>query len=148
MLSVSKVVKPGQYCRYSTTELPAGIPTAGPQCQAVVVAASVVHSSDVPGLPDKMKPHGIAYLLRGFRTEAYGDPPRKVDDSIYYKSSDGRAWSLHSKDNPDHHRNILTSTDMNGLIDDWDLPTASKGPLDKYRTKGAYLSFTEPFGKE
>lgn len=139
------LVKTGQYCLYPSSNIPAGIPTAGSDCQAVVVAASVFYESDVPGLPQSMIPSGTVYLWRGFRTKASDDPPRKVDDCLYFVNSKGQAWSVHFKDSPDHHNNILSSTDMKGLINDWDLPTTSKGQLKQYREKGALLDFKEPF---
>lgn len=141
-----KLVRRGEFCLFASFDVPPDIPKAGSNCQAVVVAASVMHSSDVPGLTPPLTPSGTVFLWRGFRTQTSGSPSRKVDDCLYYQSSDGKAWSLHSKASTDHHRNILTSTGMKGLIDDWDLPSLPKGTLDQYRSAGGNLSFFKPFG--
>ena len=60
--ALSRSVKPGEYCLYPSSDIPAGIPSAGPNCQAVLIAASVMHSSDVPGLPESAAPYGTVFL--------------------------------------------------------------------------------------
>lgn len=141
-----RLVKSGEFRLYPSSTPAPGIPKAGPDCQAVVLAASVMQSSKVPGLPPSCAPSGTVYLWRGFRTKVSDSPPRKVDDCLYYASQDGSAWSLHSKSSTDHHNFILSSTDMKGLINDWDLPSAPEGKLEEYRKTGAQLSFYKPFG--
>ena len=56
-------------------------------------------------------------------------------------SSDGTAWSWHLKDSPDHQNDLLSSTDMAGLINDWNLPSKSEGTLGEYWIEGATLDF-------
>ena len=58
----SRIVKPGEYHLYPSPDLPPGIPKTGLRCQAVVLAASVMQSSDAPGLPKSCKPSGTVYL--------------------------------------------------------------------------------------
>jgi hypothetical protein len=92
-----------------------------------------------------MTPHGEVYLWRGFRTIPGDSPPRKVDDCIYYRSKDGKEWSLHSKESPDHHWYIMSGSGMAELIDDHNLPSASSGSLAGYRSRGGNLDFDKPF---
>ena len=139
-------VQPGEFQLFPSTDMPGDIPLAGTDCQAVVIAALNIYSSDVPGLPANMTPDGTVYLWRGFRTDKEGDPPRKVDEALYFASSEGIAWTLHSKESSDHHRDIMSSTDMSGLTDDWDLPSLWRGTLGDYRIAGAHLDFFGPFG--
>ena len=138
----------GEYCRYSvSSQLPDGVPWGGPNSQCVVVAASWHNGSEIPGLPPNMSPQGNVYLWRGFRTITGDSPMRKVDDCLYYQSDDGRAWRLHSKDSPDHHWYIMSGSGLGALIQDYDLPSASRGNIADYRSEGASLDFEEPFRK-
>lgn len=136
----------GEYCSYSaSSQLPAMVPWGGSDCECVVLAASSFSGSEVPGLPSDMAPQGTVYLWRGFRTISSGSPPRKVDDCLYYHSNDGTAWSLHSKDSPDHHLYIMSGSGMGALIQDHNLPSASRGSIADYRAAGANLDFVKPF---
>ncbi len=145
--AISSYVEPETYRLFASSEKPADIPDAGPKTQAVVVAASQLSSSAVPGLPRVMTPSGVVILVRSFRSDSSGVPPRKVDDSLYYESSNGLAWRLHSKGSSDHHLNIVTSTGLAGLMHDFNMPQQSSGTLDQYQTAGGNLDFTGPFGK-
>ena len=134
-----------EFRRFDAGSLPVGIPTPGRTWQAVVVAASSMSSSAVPGLPSQMSPVGTVYLWRGFRPSSGSQSPRKVDEAVFYSAEDGTAWQLHSKESPDHHRYIMSASGLGGLIEDYSLPSASAGTLEEYRSKGARLSFEDPF---
>ena len=136
----------GEYRLFSaSSQLPAGVPWGGSSVQCVVLASSSFSGPDIPGLPSNMTPRGTVYLWRGFRTIPGGSPPRKVDDCLYYQSSDGKAWSLHSKDSPDHHCYIMSGSGLGALIQDHSLPSASRGSIADYRSEGANLDFEKPF---
>ena len=143
--SLANEISPGEYCLYSTsTQIPAGVPWGSSDFQCVVVAASSYSGSQIIGLPSDIAPHGNVYLWRGFRTISGGSPPRKVDDCLYYQSSDGRAWRLHSKASPDHHWYIMSGSGLGSLIQDHNLPSASRGRIHDYRSGGANLDFEKP----
>ena len=144
----STLVSPGEYIYMPSSDVPEEIPQAGSDCQAVFIACAEMHSSDVPRLPHSLTPSGAVYWWRGFRTYPNDSPPRKVDDCLYYESSDGVAFSLHSKDSPDHYNHILTSMDMGGLISDWHLPSEAHGTLEMYIQEGHRLGFTIRFGED
>ncbi|RJX17699.1 MAG: hypothetical protein C4570_07800 [Ammonifex sp.] len=138
-------VEPGHYRLYPSSEVPPGISCGGPDCEAVIVAASTFDGSKVTGLGPACTPEGTVYLWMGLRTMPLGSPPRKSDYSIYFKGRDGVPRSLHSKSSTDHHNQILTSTGLDGLVSDWRLPAAPEGTLKDYRDSKK-LSFYEPFG--
>ena len=144
MNAFANAVPLGEYRRFEPNSLPQGIPTPGRAWQAVVIAASTISSSAVPGLPGNMSPDGPLYLWRGFRPSSGSSLPRKVDEAIFFRGQDGTAWQLHSKESPDHHRHIMSSSGLGGLIEDYDLPSASAGTVSEYRADGASLSFEGP----
>jgi len=144
--SLKNEIPLGEYCMYSaSSQIPAGVPWGGSDFQCVVVAASSYTGSEIPELPSDMAPHGNVYLWRGFRTIPSGARPRKVDDCLYFQSSDGRAWRLHSKDSSDHHWFIMSGSGLSSLIQDHNLPSASRGSIVNYRSEGANLNFEKPF---
>lgn len=144
--SLPEEVPIGEYRLYSaSSRLPADVPWGGPEFQCVVVAASSFSGSEIPNLPSGMTPKGTVYLWRGFRTIPGGSPPRKVDDCLYYRNGDGVAWSLHSKDSPDHHKHIMSGSGLGNLLQDYNLPSTSAGYIANYISKGADLDFKKPF---
>jgi hypothetical protein len=145
MTKLSSLVNPGNYIRYGSSEKPGGLPWGGANCRAIVVAASTFEATPLPDIPETNSPDGNVYLIRYFRTYPRKLIPYKVDDALYWVDRDGNPWSIHSKDSPDHHLNIMTSSDLSGLIKDHNLPTASQGSLKEYRKAGARIDFTEPF---
>jgi len=144
--SLKSAVPLGEYCMYSaSSQLPVGVPWGGPKCQRVVVAASSHTGSEIPGLPSNLAPVGPVILWRAFRTMPGGSPPGKVDDCLYYQSGDGNTWSVHSKDSPDHHSHVMSGCGLGALIQDYNLPSASRGSISNYRSEGANLAFEKPF---
>jgi hypothetical protein len=144
----ARAVSVGEYRLFSApTELPAGIPWGGPDCQCVVVAASAYSGPGTSSIPPDTAPSGDVYLWRSFRIGQGGSPPHKADDCLYYTDSDGNSWRVHSKDSPDHHKGIMSGSGMSAISNDFYLPSASSGTLDEYRAKGAHLDFENPFWK-
>lgn len=148
MTTLSSLVNPGEYIRYGSSEQPRGIPWGGSNCRAIVVLASSCEATSLPGIPDPISPVGEVILVRYFRQYSGSTTPRKVDDALYWTDRDGNPWSIHSKDSPDHHVNIMTSSGLSGLINDHDLPTASRGSLKEYRKASGRMDFTDPFTTE
>ena len=144
----SGLVKPGEYALFGSSDIPQGVPWGGDQCRGVVLAASTMGPFSLRTVAEAIAPRADVYLLRYFRTYPGSAPPRKVDDALYWLDPSGNCWSLHSKDSPDHHREIMSSTGLEGLIDDMDLPAARRGTLAEYRQAGAYLDFENPFNQE
>ncbi len=136
----------GEYRLYSTSsQLPPGVPWAGPDYRCVVLAASSYNGPGVPGLPSSMTPGGDIYLWRAFRADPAGSPHGNVDDSLYYMGRTGSPWMTHSKDSPDHYKAIISGSGLAELAEDYHLPSASSGTLARYREKGAHLDFDGPF---
>jgi hypothetical protein len=141
-------VDPGEYIYFASSNAPNDLPFGGVDCRGLVLAASTMSSTSLPDIPSAISPESTVYLIRYFRSYPRSSTPRKVDDVLYWSDQGGHAWSIHSKDSPDHHSIIMSSTDMAGLISDLNLPSASQGVLEDYRIPGAYLSFEEPFKDE
>ena len=144
----SQFVTPGQYVLFGSSDVPEGIPWGGDECRAVVLAASTVGLTSADGPVDPGDPYGDLYLLRYFRIYPDSPTPRKADDALYWNDVQGNCWSIHSKDSPDHHSSIMSSTDLEALIDDLDLPSARRGTLDEYREAGGFLYFESAFRTE
>ena len=142
--NLSSLVNPGEYALYGSSDPPYGIPWGGADCRAIVVAASTFKGTPLPNIPEPISPIGNVYLVRYFRAYPGSTTPRRVDDALYWVNREGNPWKIHSKDSPDHHVNIMTSTSLSGLIEDHDLPTASRGSLKEYRKAGARIDFTDP----
>jgi hypothetical protein len=141
-------VEPGEYIYYGSSNAPDDLPSGGEDCRGLVLAASTMSSTSLPNIPPAIYPEGTVYLIRYFRSYPRSTTPWKVDDVLYWSDQGGHVWTIHSKDSPDHHSTIMSSTDMAGLITDLKLPSESKGTLKDYRIPGAYLSFEEPFTDE
>ena len=136
----------GEYRLYSgSSQLPFGIPWGGSDCKYVMVAASAYSGGSISGLSSGMTPKGAVYLWRAYRIGPSGSPPYKVDDCLYYTGPEETAWSLHSKDAPDHHKTIMSGSDMNGIAQAYGLPSASAGRIGAFRESGAHLDFEQPF---
>ncbi len=138
----------GEYRLYSgSAQLPSGIPWGGPDCRFVVVAASSYSGGSISGLEPSMTPSGSVYLWRAYRVGPSGSPPYKVDDCLYYNGPVGDAWSIHSKDAPDHHTTIMSGSGMGYIAHAFGLPSGSAGKIGEFREAGGYLDFEEPFWK-
>jgi hypothetical protein len=143
--SLRHAVSPGRFHRYDEpSQLPAGLSWAGPECQAIVAAASSFSGSTISTLTAGQSPYGDVRLVRSFRADPHSRL-WKTDDQVYYCSADGMPWTLHSKDSPDHHRAILTGSALLDLLHDHSLSTTASGTLDEYRFGGAHLIFEDPF---
>jgi hypothetical protein len=142
---LSGYVEPGSYAYFGSSDAPVDVPSGGADCRGLVIAASTMSSTSLPNLPEAVSPANEVYLIRYFRAYPGSTTPRKVDDALYWADSNDRAWAIHSKESPDHHSTIMSSTDMAGLIGDLNLPSARCGSLDQYRIAGAYLEFEDPF---
>ena len=129
----------------ASSQLPPGVPWAGPDCRCVVLAASSCNELDVPDLPSSMTPGEAIYLWRAFRADPTGSRHWNADDSLYYVARTGRPWMIHSKESPDHYQAIMSGSGMAELAEDYHLPSASSGTLLQYRKKGAHLDFEELF---
>lgn len=145
--SLSNTVPLGFFSSFSgSSQAPSGLSWGGSDCKHVVVAASAYPNDFViPDYPPEMTPNGTVFLVRRFRENLSVSPPRKVDDTLYFSDREGRGWSIHSKDAPDHHRIILSASGMSNLLQDFNLPSASSGPIADYRKGGAHLDFENPF---
>lgn len=86
--------------------------------------------------------------MRYFRIYPGSSTPRKVDDVLFWNDYGGNPWTIHSKDSPDHHFDIMSSSGLEGLVNDLDLPSASRGTLEEYRAGGAQLDFEGPFHED
>ena len=138
----------GEYRLYSgSAQIPSGIPWGGRDCRFVVVAASSYSGGSISGLNPIMTPSGSVFLWRAYRVGPSGSPPYKVDDCLYYNSPEGGAWSIHSKDAPDHHTMIMAASGMGNIAHTFGLPAASAGQISEFREAGAYLNFEAPFWK-
>jgi hypothetical protein len=135
----------GEYVRFGSSDVPDNIPSGGEDCRAVVLAASTMGSTSLPDIPETIAPDGKVFLVRYFRNHPQSTTPRKVDDVIYWPDVQGNTWYIHSKDSPDHHSTLMSSTDLESLITDMGLPLASKGTLEDYRGAGGFLNFEDPF---
>jgi hypothetical protein len=91
-----------------------------------------------------MTPSGNVYLLQYFRAYS-GGPKSKMDTCLYYLSGEDRAWQMHSKDSPEHHRDIVSGSGMVKISLDRNMPSASSGTLGEYRVGGADLDFDRFF---
>jgi hypothetical protein len=140
-----KVVEPGRYRLCPSSEVPPGISPGGPDCEAVLFAASTFDNSKVTGLDPECIPEGVVYLIKYLRTMPKESPPRKTDCRLVFRNRAGTPLGLHSKNSTDHHNQILTSTGLDGLVSDWGLPTAPEGTLEEYR-RAKMLSVYKPFG--
>jgi hypothetical protein len=143
--ALEQAVPIGEYRTLAPSAMPVGIPTAGPNCRAVVVAASTFSGSPIEGLDPAHTPIGSVYLWRAFRTGSSASLPHKVDDALYFRSGDGLAWVFHSKDSPDHHSRIASASGLDGILMSYSLPAASEGTLQSFRESGARLDFEGPF---
>ena len=129
--SLRHAVSAGKFHRYDEpSQLPAELSWAGPECQAMVVAASSFSESTISTLTPVQNPQGEIWLVRSFRADPHSRL-WKTDDQVYYCSADGKPWTLHSKDSPDHHRAILAGSALSDLLHDHSLPTAASGTLDQ-----------------
>jgi len=148
MQALAKAVPIGDYRIYSgSTQLPPEVPWGGPDCQCVVIAASSYSGPSIPGIPTNMAPSGPVFLWRAFRIGSDGSPPHKVDDSLYYTNAAGVAWSIHSKESPDHHTGIMSGSGMSVIMHDFNIPSGSSGKIEEYRSRSAHLDFEGPFWK-
>jgi hypothetical protein len=149
IVSLDTAVPMGERRQYSdSSQLPPDVSWGGPDCQCVVIAASSYSGPNPPGVPSSRAPSpgGPVYLVRRFRSGSGGSPIHKVDDSLYYPNGNG-AWSVHSKDSPDHHRQIMSGSGLNSIVRDFGLPSGSSGTIEEYRSAGGHLDFDEPFWK-
>lgn len=146
--SLVGAIPTGEYRLYSASSLlPPDVPWGGPDCQCVVIAGSAYSGPPITGISPNMAPSGPVYLWRAFRLGPGGSPPHKADDCLYYTNSNGDAFSLHSKDSPDHHTGIMAGSGLGPIIYDFNLPSGSSGKISEYKSGGAHLDFEGPFWK-
>jgi hypothetical protein len=145
---LSQLISQGEFVLFGSSDNPDGIPWGGEDCRAIVLAASCVTPGSAGTPSDPLDPQGEVFLIRYFRQYPKSTTPRKADDVLFWEDPAGYCWSLHSKDSPDHHSRIMSSTDLAGLIHDLDLPSATHGTIDEYRNAGGLLDFESPFRGE
>jgi len=146
--SLAEAVPTGEYRLYSASpQLPSGVPWGGSDCQCVVIAGSAYSGPSITGIPPSMAPNVPVYFWLSFRLGPGVSPPHKVDDCLYYTNRNGLAFSLHSKDSPDHHTGIMSGSGLGPIMYDFNLPSGSSGKISEYRSGGAHLDFEGPFWK-
>ncbi len=148
--SMSSAIPLGDYRLFSSSgQIPSALSWGGSDCRAVVIAASAYPPDlSIPDYPCEATPRGTVFLVRRFREAPSPSPVGKVDDALYFADKDGRAWSIHSKDSPDHHKHIMSASGMSTLLQDFNLPSASRGTIEDYRKGGANLDFEAPFWRK
>ncbi len=124
----------GNWRKYqSQDELPDGVPWAGTDCKAVLVAASTYDAGCTVTLHPAPEPGGPVFYHRSWRADAQGKPHWNEYDTLYFKSGDGQSWMVNSRDSPDHYKEITSGCAMDDLLRDYSLPAAASGTLGELR---------------
>jgi hypothetical protein len=92
-----------------------------------------------------MQPAGPAFFWRGFRTIPGESPPRKVDEAIFYMGLGGKAWRIHSNESSDHWNYVMSSSGVDGLMQDWYLPAQRFGSLGSLLAHSTGINPMAPF---